>query len=53
MKSFICSALFIAVALIGQQWVGKSSVADSAVTAAAARGVILDAGYARWMAGDR
>ena len=51
MRSFVCSALFIAGVLIGQQWIAKSSEAQS--NFAATDTAVVDAGYARWMADSR
>jgi len=53
MRSFICSALFIASVLIGQQWVAKASEAQSAFAPMSAHAVAVNAGYAQWMANVR
>ena len=53
MRSFVCSALFIASVLIGQQWVAKSSEAQGTFMPASAHTVAVNAGYANWMANVR
>lgn len=50
MRSFVCSALFIASVLIGQQWIAKSSEAQSTFRPASAQAVAINPGYAKWMA---
>ena len=53
MRSFICSALFIASVLIGQQLVAKSSEAQSAFAPVSVHAVAVNASYAKWMADAR
>lgn len=53
MRSFVCSALFIASLLVGQQWISKSSQAEGLTMHATAHGLAPQAGYATWMAGAR
>ena len=52
MRSFIASVMIIALMLIGQQWVAKSSEAQSAFRQAATGHMLAtNSGYADWMAG--
>ncbi|MDR3473209.1 MAG: hypothetical protein P4M09_16230 [Devosia sp.] len=52
MRSFIASALIIAGVLIAQQWVVKSSEANSALgTFVAPYSQAANAGYAAWLSG--
>ena len=53
MRSFICSALFIASVLIGQQWIAKSSEAQSTFAPMSAHSLAVNPGYANWMANVR
>ena len=51
MRSFIFSAVVIAGVLVGQQWVVKSSEAQSFIrTATAVHFTTAEAGYAAWVA---